>query len=305
MSLSSMFGGMSMGGSSGKAPSPGGSDKSKAKKRSDKTAGLTMPKAEGATPNDNTWSNSDASTFSLRVGPNYEKNKQKAPSGKALMELVGVDCVRTDAKIDNIGAKMKIPEEWKTVDTTLAKVPGLFIVNFQIPSEFPTTIFKEITDGPGWSVVFYFRMTPETAAAMANLPKSSAGTKLFSKYCTEAPDVDSDPNSPWRGRFKITVRCDNIDEFGLPSFITSYNAKPVLIRKNGNLIRGDGYIEMDVNVHKFGSIPKQALQVLLNRFDKMYINIGFCIESREDAEMPEVLFGCACLNKPSINVPEW
>lgn len=301
-----MFGGMSMSGGGDKAKTPASSDKAKATKvRSDKTAGSTMPKAEGATPKDNTWSNSNASTFSLRRGPNYEKNKQKAPSADALMELVGVDCISTSAKIDNIGAKMKIPEDWKTVNTTLAKVPGLFIVNFQIPSEFPTTIFKEITDGPGWSVVFYFKMTPETAAAMANLPKSSAGTKLFSKYCTEAPDVDSDPNSPWRGRFKITVRCDNIDEFGLPSFITSYNAKPVLIRKNGNLIRGDGYIEMDINVHKFGSIPKQALQALLNRFDKMYINIGFCIESREETEMPEVLFGCASLNKPSINVPEW
>jgi hypothetical protein len=42
---------------------------------------------------------------------------------------------------------------------------------------------------------------------------------------------------PWRARFKVTMRCQNIDEFGLPSFITSYNAKPVLIRNTGTLVR--------------------------------------------------------------------
>ena len=57
------------------------------------------------------------------------------------------------------------------------------------------------------------------------------------------------------------MRCQNIDEFGLPSFITAYNAKPVLIRNTGTLIRGTNYIEMDINVHRFASVPKQALQV--------------------------------------------
>lgn len=30
----------------------------------------------------------------------------------------------------------------------------------------------------------------------------------------------------------------------------------------------------------------------------MVINCGFCIESRDDNEMPETLLGCATLNKP-------
>ena len=33
------------------------------------------------------------------------------------------------------------------------------------------------------------------------------------------------------------MRCQNIDEFGLPSFISSYNGQPVLIRHTGNLVR--------------------------------------------------------------------
>jgi hypothetical protein len=29
--------------------------------------------------------------------------------------------------------------------------------------------------------------------------------------------------------------------------------------------RGDGYIEMDINVHRFASVPKKALQILMGK----------------------------------------
>lgn len=66
------------------------------------------------------------------------------------------------------------------------------------------------------------------------------GVKLFSDYCSQAPEADlhgSSSSSPWKARFKATMRCQNIDEFGLPSFISAYNGKPVLIRHTGTLIR--------------------------------------------------------------------
>ena len=92
--------------------------------------------------------------------------------------------------------------------------------------------------------------------------------------------------------------------------------------------RGANYIEMDINVHNFASLPKKALKTLIERlfvsratkssiiyvlcryclaasfyafrFDQMSIDIGFCIESRDDGDMPETLFGCLNLHKPSI-----
>jgi hypothetical protein len=110
--------------------------------------------------------------------------------------------------------------------------------------------------------------------------------------------------SKFKGRFKVIITGKNLEQFGLPSFITSYNAKPVLIRNTGSLIRsvnvssGIAYAEFDINVHRFAAVPKKALSTLLDRFDKMFIDVGFCIESREDAEMPETILGCASLNKP-------
>ena len=68
-------------------------------------------------------------------------------------------CVQSGKKIDNIGSKMSLPPGWSEMVTHDPKVPPLFIINFQIPSEFPTSFFTEITDGPGWSLVLYFRMS--------------------------------------------------------------------------------------------------------------------------------------------------
>jgi hypothetical protein len=50
------------------------------------------------------------------------------------------------------------------------------------------------------------------------------------------PPLPEGPN-PWIGRFKIILRCEEMERFGLPSFITSYNSKPVLIRSTGTLMR--------------------------------------------------------------------
>ena len=252
-------------------------------------------------PKNNTWSYCDSSVFHLRVGPNYQKNGLKAPSNQALYNIVGIDVIKTPNKIDNIGAKVRIPDEWKSIRCNRNGVPPIFIVNLQMPSEFPTTIFKTITDGPGWSIVFYFSMSQNTCDALNGTIQCSNAINLFAQYCANAPENINHDNSPWKGRFKLVARCQNIDDFGFPSFITSYNAKPVLIKNTGTLIRGQDYIEMDINVHSFGSVPKKALQTMLNRFDRMIINAGFCIESLNDSEMPETLFGCATLNQPSTD----
>jgi hypothetical protein len=75
-----------------------------------------------------------------------------------MYQLTNHSCIQSGKRIDNIGSKVDIPSAWTGLNTHCPKVPSLFIINVQIPSEFPTTIFREITDGPGWSLVLYFRM---------------------------------------------------------------------------------------------------------------------------------------------------
>jgi Protein ENHANCED DISEASE RESISTANCE 2, C-terminal len=91
----------------------------------------------------------------------------------------------------------------------------------------------------------------------------------------------------------------------MPQYITSYNAKPVLIRRTGTIFKGPNYLEMDIHVHKFANIAKQSIHVLTSRCALMAMQIGFVIEGREDSELPETLFACVAVNKPQEDMAEF
>ena len=46
------------------------------------------------------------------------------------------------------------------------------------------------------------------------------------------------------------VQVKNMEALDLPGFIQNYNGKPVLITRSGSLFKGDGYMEMDIRVHR-------------------------------------------------------
>lgn len=247
----------------------------------------------------NTWSQCQHDTFSCRIGPNYGWNGKKSSSPSALMHCVGMEFVKCDKRIDDIGSKVKIPDEW-IIETNNSLIPPIFIVNVQIPAENPISLFQEINDGTGYSLAYYFQLKPEIAESYKDLSTASPAARLFAEYCMKAPELDNDSRSEFKGKFKVCVRCENIEEFGLPTFIKQWNSKPALIKQTGSLIRGPNYIEMDINGHRFNSIAKGALLSLMPSFDRMIISAGFCIESRKDDEMPETLFGLATWNKPDL-----
>ncbi len=262
----------------------------------------TIDLAEMALRENLSWSKCPADSYSLRVGPNYSSNKQKAPSPPALLEIVGVDFFSCDSRIDNIASHVKIPAEWTAIKLDNPDVPPLFVANFQFPADFSSSMFKTVDNGAGWSLVFYFRVTDAMVGYTNNPATATGAAKLYMDYCANAPIAcapDVTANSPWKNKFKVSTRCENIDNFGLPSFITSYNAKPVIIRNTGTVVKGENYIEMDINIHKFSSVPKKALEVLFHKFGEMFVSIGLCIESEENNEMPETLFGVMTLNKIS------
>ncbi len=264
------------------------------------------------------WSQCDASTFNLRIGPNYKSTGAKAPSPNELYDLVGIDFLQSKKRIQHIGKKVIFPPEWtegyvssdagsgddavEFRDVKTTHIPTLLIVNTQFPRDFSTSMFGESKkDGEGWNLVHYFRVKKSTLAELENFETASNAVKLFAKYCREAPESFKQSSSTWHGRFKLMSRCENIDEFGLPGFITSYNAKPCLIRNTLSMYHGEtdhSYLEVDVNVHEFGSLPKKALGILMDKFNAMRVSTGFCIESRDDEEMPETLLGVSTTYKP-------
>jgi hypothetical protein len=89
----------------------------------------------------------------------------------------------------------------------------------------------------------------------------------------------------------------NVKEAGLPSWMASYNGKPVLIKRPGKT----GFLhqhpelsamEFDVSLHPFPYVAKQAFSYLYqNVFRNLVVVFGFVIESRDEDELPECLIG--------------
>ena len=83
-------------------------------------------------------------------------------------------------------------------------VPALFVMNVQFPRE-EQKMFTD-GDGPGASVVFYFKITAATLTELQG-PSSerSNALKLLTEWCRVAPE---DP--AFRGRFKAMGFIDRI-----------------------------------------------------------------------------------------------
>ena len=84
----------------------------------------------------------------------------------------------------------------------------------------------------------------------------------------------------------------------MPSIVTSYNAKPVLIRKTSTIFKTPQYIETCIHVFKFANMAKSPIHMCTSRCGLMDMEIGFTIEGRVDDELPECLIGCAKITKP-------
>lgn len=115
---------------------------------------------------------------------------------------------------------------------------------------------------------------------------------------------------------KFMALVSNWDECSLPGMLKMYNAKPVLINKSGevHVDRKRDYIEQTVNIHSFGLIARKGLSQVKSKVGKLHFALSSCIESRDDAELPEIATFAvefykmpvfACPNKLTPEALEW
>ena len=162
-------------------------------------------------PNDTSQPHSygptDPTMFNLRIGPNYKKNKQKAPSGPALYELHTMDFLYGDAPLKATSDKFIIPTIPGVTDisTGHSHIPPMIIVNTWLPGEEPS-LFAKNNDGETYSIPMVFVITKETLDQLKDLENASPAVKLWSEWCKRA-ESDTD----FRGRFKCMGMIEDID----------------------------------------------------------------------------------------------
>jgi hypothetical protein len=95
-------------------------------------AGQTMQFSDEGLKKPNTWSKCDANSFQTRIGPNYHKNKGKAPSLQSFYDVAGVDFFKCNTRIDNISSRIRFSDEWTLNMPTHSFVPPIYVLNVQV-----------------------------------------------------------------------------------------------------------------------------------------------------------------------------
>merc|ERR1711865_106532 len=77
-------------------------------------------------------------------------------------------------------------------------------------------------------------------------------------------------------------------------YVNQFNA---LITQDGRLHRGNGYVEMDINVAKWCAMAKATLYQMFGSVPERTLSVAHVIESREDEHMPEQTLCCLQLDR--------
>lgn len=246
-------------------------------------AGATMSECE---PEEHdkpwTWSQGDGTEFRVRVGPNYSKHGKKEPSLSQMYDAAGSDIYRSDNRIFPISSITHLPkvEPW-VADYDLKGVPPIFVLNTQLPN-YPAAMMGSRDDGPTLHIVLYYHIRRETAEILQNLEQAPPAYKLWHAFSTRGTRDDA-----IRNRFKLIGRVENWKEVGLPSLLESYNSKPTIIYKTGELAQGKDFLEVGINVHIFRYIARRTLYGFREQMHNMVASICGTVEGRADDELPE------------------
>jgi hypothetical protein len=171
----------------------------------------------------------------------------------------------------------------------LCGAPHLFVVNFQIPSYAPGYVWSKVDDGEGFNCVLYYKLSPQARKEL--LSDSSSSAKLLKKFLSGLSVLET------HNRMKCIPRVVNTETCSLGAamkkLLRTYNSKPFLTGPHSHaFFKGPGYIECDVDVHKFCYMARKAVYGFIDSLKTIVIDVAFVVEGHSDEELPEQVLAC-------------
>ncbi|EPS60745.1 hypothetical protein M569_14058, partial [Genlisea aurea] len=235
------------------------------------------------------WSEIEPNSFKVR-GQNYIKDKKKecASSCSAYVPF-GADVFLSPRKINHVARFVDLPKLDPHGD-----ICPLLVVNLQIPL-YPAAIFQTEYDGPGMSLVFYFKLSENYSQALP-LHFLENFKKIMDNESEKVKSFPMDATVPFRERLKLLGRIVNIEDLQLSGsekkLLQAYNEKPVLSRPQHEFFMGENYLEIDLDIHRFSFIARKGFESFHSRIKNCIFDFGLTIQGNKPEDLPECMLCC-------------
>ena len=120
-----------------------------------------------------TWTACTGTAFKVRCGPNYKEKRKKKPSAQSLYEVFAIDVYSSESKLPHIGRVAMLPED--AAQSEACGLPPYVIINWMVPNYPPSGMLgPKRTNGPGWNLVLYCRLSQRLRSVPTQPPAPSA-----------------------------------------------------------------------------------------------------------------------------------
>jgi len=230
-------------------------------------------------------------------GPDYIRDRRKQASQPSFYELVRVQVM------DPTGSRREhVSEDGAVLEEEMAPagpLPQFFVLNVQLPEDAPKWLSGP--SGTSRSVVFYFRVRPETQQAAqadsAGEESADAALRLLLAYCNGA-----DTDKSLREKLKVICCIENPEACGVPGNLQKFNSKPSMVRERGTLFRGPGHLEMDVDISGCPYPHRQMFHQMKSKINRMELQIAVVLQGDAAEELPERVWACVRLHGIDLDV---
>ena len=284
-----------------------------------------------------TWTIIPATRFTVR-GKGYTRTNHhltdldevlalKGPSIDAIYDVTHVDVVQCQKKRRDLVKTSLRPPKPAHVSPLHGLVPSTLVINAILPAR------PHDDDGPCRQVILTCRLTERCCAELAKTaPQNGSGElnlktaverirdpslRLWAAWCrdirTHQKAADRDD---MRGRFKFFARAADAATSQKCAAMLPDDAKSVVYNGAALLGRdacavtfvsssraGGDVAEVSIDGFRLGPRVRAGLHALKGGLGLGSVDIGFGIEARAEAELPERLLCCARLNR-AVGAPE-